>query len=51
MILILIDIAIILGVISWLAYKYYYQSTLDHSEKQISSGTIWSTEKEFITHF
>jgi hypothetical protein len=51
MILILIDIAIILGVISWLAYKYFYRSTLDKDEKQMSSGTIGTIEKQIITHF
>jgi hypothetical protein len=51
LILILIDILIILGVIIWLAYKYISQSTLDKNSKQMSSGTINTTEKEIITHF
>jgi hypothetical protein len=51
-ILILIDMAIILGVIIWLAYKYIYQSTLlDQNEKQTNGGIIWTIEKDFITHF
>jgi ABC-type Mn2+/Zn2+ transport system permease subunit len=50
-ILILIDIAIILGVIVWLAYKYIYQSTVDQNEKQTNGGTVWTIEKDLITHF
>lgn len=49
MILILIDIATICGAISWFAYKYISQSTLDN--KQVSCGIVWTSEKEFITHF
>lgn len=51
LILILIDLLIILGVIIWLGYKYFSQSTLDKDAKQMSSGTIWTTENDFVTHF
>ncbi|CAF3398600.1 unnamed protein product [Rotaria sp. Silwood1] len=51
MILILIDIAVILGVIIWLTYKYVHQSTLNNDRKQMSSGTIWTSDNDSVTHF
>ncbi|CAF0886146.1 unnamed protein product [Rotaria sordida] len=51
LILILIDIAVILAIIIWLAYKYFYQSTLKENERQMSSGTVWTADKDSVTHF
>jgi hypothetical protein len=48
MILILIEIGLIFGAILWLGYKYFSQSKLD---KSVNCGIIWTSEKEFITHF
>ena len=45
MILILIEIGIICGVMIWLGYKYF------SADKPVTSGTVWTSEKEFITHF
>ena len=44
LILILIDLVLIIGMISYFAYKYFFHST-------VSDRTIWMNEKELITHF
>lgn len=51
LILILIDLLVLLSAVIWLGYKYFFQTTLDKNTQQSNSGTIWTTEKEFITHF
>lgn len=50
-ILILTDIAVVLGVIVWLAYKYLHQPTFNQDEKPAIDETIWTSENGYITHF
>ena len=50
--LILTDLALVSGIIAWLAHKYSYESKLKTYQRQkMSIATIWSMENDLITHF
>lgn len=48
LILILADLAVVLGYILWLAYGYFSQPALS---KQLSCTTVSASEKDSVTHF
>ena len=50
-ILIVTDLAMIFVYISWLGYKYFYQSTLGKHKRQANSGTVWIVDNDLITYF
>ena len=48
---ILVDLAVLLAMITWLTYRYLTPANLDKSSQVTSNGTLAIVEKEFVTHF